>query len=184
MDIYVNFVKQYPVVSAVIQFAILGTFGEVVSRWMAAKRIYSPFSLRLLLWKALVWSLLAVCIKYAFIGFNGFVDALIAYAFLPSLDNYSHAFATSTAMNLQFGPFLVLLHRYLDNLYPRQKNWGNIDKSLISLLWFWIPAHTITFMLPKEYQIGLAAVWSVALGIILGYFSRTGLKASEAAPAA
>jgi hypothetical protein len=176
MELYVLFVKQNPVISAVIQFAVLGTFGEVISRWMAAKKIYSPFSMRLLLWKAVTWSVLAVCIKYAFIGFSGFVDALTLNGFLPAMDNYSRAFAISAAMNLQFGPFLVLSHRLLDNIYPRQNNWANINKGFMSLLWFWIPAHTITFMLPKEYQIGLAAVWSVALGIILGYFSRTAVK--------
>jgi hypothetical protein len=42
----------------------------------------------------------------------------------------------------------------------------------MSLLWFWIPAHSVTFALPKPYQIGLAAIWSVALGIILGFYNR------------
>jgi hypothetical protein len=181
MDLYVAFVKVNPLLSAIIQFALLGTLGEVISRWMVSRRIYSPFPLRLLLWKAVTWSVLAVCIKYAFVGFNGFIDALILNGFLPSMEIYTRAFTISTAMNLQFGPFLVLFHRYLDNIYPRQNNWNNINKSLISLLWFWIPAHTVTFMLPLEYQIGLAAVWSVALGIILGYFSRKGNK--EAVPA-
>jgi hypothetical protein len=179
MDFYISFVKGYPVISAVIQFAILGTFGEVISRWIPARRIFSPFPMRLLLWKALIWSVLAVCIKYAFVGFNGFIDALIINGYLPSADSLFRAFAISAAMNLQFGPFLVLFHRLLDNLYPRQSNWSKIDKGLMSLLWFWIPAHTITFILPKEYQIGLAAVWSVALGIILGYFSRTEDKSGK-----
>jgi hypothetical protein len=173
MDFYISFVKNYPIFSAVIQFAVLGTFGEIISRWMASKRIYSPFPFKLLLWKAFIWSVLAVCIKYAFIGFNGFIDAVISSGFLPEPGLFFHAFAVSAAMNLQFGPFLVIFHRILDNMYPRQNNWQRIDKGLLSLLWFWIPAHTITFMLPKEFQIGLAAIWSVALGIILGYFSRT-----------
>jgi hypothetical protein len=77
-------------------------------------------------------------------------------------------------MNLQFGLFLVLMHRYLDNIIERKKNWKNIDKGFYSLLWFWIPAHTITFILPKEFQIGLAAVWSLALGLILGFYRRRG----------
>ena len=41
--------------------------------------------------------------------------------------------------------------------------------ALKSIVWFWIPAHTVTFMLPDVYRIGLAAVWSVVLGVILGY---------------
>ncbi|MCK4629957.1 MAG: hypothetical protein KAT40_00845, partial [Bacteroidales bacterium] len=80
--------------------------------------------------------------------------------------------AISLSMNLQFGPFLVIAHRLLDNLIMREKNWDNLDKGLLSLLWFWIPAHTVTFILPKPYQIGLAAVWSVILGLILGYYNR------------
>ncbi len=32
---------------------------------------------------------------------------------------------------------------------------------------FWIPAHTLTFLLPPEYQVIAAAALSIALGIIL-----------------
>jgi uncharacterized membrane-anchored protein len=64
------------------------------------------------------------------------------------------------------------MHRILDNLIARKVNWKYIDKGLLSLLWFWIPAHTVTFTLPRPYQIGLAAVWSVMLGIILGFYNR------------
>jgi len=71
------------------------------------------------------------------------------------------AFGISVLLNLQFGLFLVLFHRVLDNLILKDKNWAGLEKGLLSLLWFWIPAHTVTFSLPKVYQIGLAAVWSV-----------------------
>ncbi|MBD3831677.1 MAG: hypothetical protein IE890_14490, partial [Arcobacter sp.] len=43
--------------------------------------------------------------------------------------------------------------------------------ALLTLLWFWLPAHTVTFLLPEHWQVTLAAVWSFVLGIILGYFS-------------
>jgi hypothetical protein len=172
MEWYLSFVKQNPILSAVIQFAILGTLGELFSKWMVKRQVHFPFTVKLTIWKAVVWGILAVCIKYAFIGFNGFTDSLVEHGFLPPLNIYTRAFVISAAMNLQFGPFLVLFHRYLDNIYPKTNNWNNINKGLMSLLWFWIPAHTITFMLPKDFQIGLAALWSVALGIILGYFAR------------
>ena len=32
---------------------------------------------------------------------------------------------------------------------------------------FWIPAHTITFLLPAEFQVLFAAMLSVVLGLIL-----------------
>jgi hypothetical protein len=34
---------------------------------------------------------------------------------------------------------------------------------------FWIPAHTITFLLPPEFRIIAAAFLSIALGIILSF---------------
>ncbi|MCB1224013.1 MAG: hypothetical protein KDK21_08795, partial [Mesotoga sp.] len=112
----------------------------------------------------------------AFIGYQGFVSALVINGVLPSffVENLLlNAFARSLSMNLQFGVFLVLFHRLLDNLVLQTVNWKNMDKALISLIWFWIPAHTLTFALPKDFQIGLAALWSFMLGLLLSLFSRS-----------
>jgi len=176
IDAYVGYVKAYPIITAMIQFSILGTFGDVIAKWIVERRLSMPFGLKILLLKMLEWAFLAVLIKYAFAGFNGFVDALVAHEMLPELGHHSRAFAISTSMNLQFGPFLVLMHRLLDNLIAGQKNWANLDKGFMSLLWFWIPAHTITFVLDKPFQIGLAALWSVVLGIILGFYNRKAIS--------
>ncbi len=174
MQTYITLVKTYPIIMAMIQFAILGTFGEIISKWIINKRIFLPFSFVILILKMLEWAILAVFIKYAFAGFHGFVDTLVAHGMLPELNKFFKAFAISVATNLQFGLFLVLFHRILDNIVMREKNWKNIDKGFYSLIWFWIPAHTVTFMLPKIYQIGLAALWSVALGVILGFYNKKG----------
>jgi hypothetical protein len=40
-------------------------------------------------------------------------------------------------------------------------------------VWFWIPAHTLTFALPKDFQVGLAALWSFMLGLLLSLFSKS-----------
>ncbi|HZW40197.1 MAG TPA: hypothetical protein VFF33_12940 [Ignavibacteriaceae bacterium] len=173
---YINFVKTYPILSAIIQFAILGTLGEIISKWIINKKVSLAFTPLHILWKMIEWGILAVCIKYAFIGFTSFVEGLAAHNYLPELNLFTKAFAISAFMNLQFGLFLVIAHRLLDNVYTRKINFTNIDKSMLSLLWFWIPAHTITFMLPKDFQIGLAALWSVMLGIILGYFNQSKKK--------
>ena len=172
MNWYIELVKTYPIYTAMAQFALLGTLGDVISKWIVEKRLGKPFSFATLLMKMLEWAFLAVLIKYAFAGFNGFVDALTSHDLLPELGRFSRAFAISTSMNLQFGPFLVIMHRLLDNLIARQSNWQNLDKGFLSLLWFWIPAHTVTFTLDKPFQIGLAALWSVVLGIILGFYNR------------
>lgn len=169
---YVTWVKAYPIPMAMLQFAILGSLGEIVSKWIINRNFKYPFTLFATLWKMLVWAILAVGIKYAFIGFGGFTDRLIEHGFLPQLTGLGYAFTLSALMNLQFGVLLVLIHRVLDNIPLKVKNWHNLDKGLYSLLWFWIPAHTLTFMLPPDFRIGLAALWSVFLGLILGFFNR------------
>jgi hypothetical protein len=172
MNSYVELVKEYPIYSAMVQFAILGTLGDIFSKWMQQGKVHKPYKISIILLKMLEWAIIAVTIKYAFTGFQGFIDSLIAHNLLPELSNFGRAFTVSVTMNLQYGLFLVIFHRFLDNVIAKQHNWKNIDKGMFSLIWFWIPAHTITFMLEKPFQIGLAALWSVVLGFILGYYNR------------
>jgi hypothetical protein len=172
MNWYINLVIAHPILTAMAQFAVLGTLGDIIAKCLIARRVFLPFDIKTSLLKMLEWALLAVCIKYAFVGFNGFVDALAAHGMLPELGKIGRAFSISLTMNLQFGPFLVIAHRLLDNAIARKSNWANIDKGMFSLIWFWIPAHTLTFILPKPFQIGLAALWSVVLGLILGFYNR------------
>ncbi|MCB5261895.1 MAG: hypothetical protein LHW64_04340 [Candidatus Cloacimonetes bacterium] len=174
MNLYLIWVRDNPILSAIVQFAILGTIGEIISKWLVQKSFKYPFSFPMTLWKMLVWATLGVGTKYAFKGFTGFVDELIEQNMWPGFQggSFGYAFSLSALMNLQFGLFLVIMHRVLDNLPAKQKNWKNLDKSMYSLLWFWIPAHTVTFMVPNDFRIGLAAIWSIALGLILGFFNR------------
>ena len=72
---WVDFVKQYPILSAMIQFAVLGTVGELLGSAIR-KGKFSLFSLKITLGKMLIWAILAVMIKYAFVGFTGFVHEL------------------------------------------------------------------------------------------------------------
>ncbi|MBU2531031.1 MAG: hypothetical protein KKD35_08365, partial [Elusimicrobia bacterium] len=116
------------------QFAILGTLGDIVSKWLIARRFFMPFNIATTLLKMLEWALLAVCIKYAFVGFNGFVDILAAHGMLPELGKIGRAFTISATMNLQFGTFLVIAHRLLDNFIARKTNWTGMDKAMLSLL--------------------------------------------------
>ncbi len=174
MNIYLSWVQSHPITSAMLQFAILGTFGEIISKWIVQKSFKYPFSPLMTIWKMIVWATLAIGIKYAFKGFGGFLQSLMDSGMWPAFSerSFGFAFSLSALMNLQFGLFLVLIHRVLDNIPEKVKNWKNLHKGFYSLLWFWIPAHTVTFMLQDDLRIGLAAVWSVALGLILGFFNR------------
>ncbi len=73
-------------------------------------------------------------------------------------------------MNLQFGPFLVIAHRVLDNLIAKQNNWKNFDKGILFFVTVLDSRSHNNFYLPKEFQIGLAALWSCA-GSILGFYN-------------
>jgi hypothetical protein len=80
----------------------------------------------------------------------------------------------------------MTLHKITDTLidkkllfskWPFLSIWKNLDwdsqwkKVAPTILWFWIPAHTITFSLPPEYRVLLAAYLGIVLGIILSYYN-------------
>jgi len=165
---WVDFVTTFPILSAMIQFAILGTTGEIFGNSIRLKK-FTLFKPKMLLGKAVIWAILAVFIKYAFVGFTGFVNELIFHNMLP---NVFTPFFISAFMNILFGPLLIFSHRFMDNILSKESNWKGINGALLTLIWFWIPAHTVTFYMPQVWRITLAAVWSVVLGIIMGYFKR------------
>lgn len=98
------------------------------------------------------------------------------------------AFSISLLMNTSFAPVFMLLHKVSDTHILEQggrlkalvtpipfsrilKNlnwdvqWNFVFKKTIPF--FWIPAHTVTFMLPVQWQVLFAALLGVALGILL-----------------
>jgi len=173
MGWYATWVSENVLLSAFIQFALLGSVGEALGI-VAAKRRPSGKPLEWLA-KAVVWGLLGILVKYAFTGFKGFLSALVDRRYLPrSFEEIAilRALALSVLTNSMFGPLLMFLHRTSDNMIAGTKGYGGIEKSLATLAWFWVPAHAVTFALPMEYQIGLAALWSVALGLIMGFTKR------------
>lgn len=170
---YVDWVSGNILLSAFIQFALLGSAGEALGI-IASRRRPSG---KILEWvaKALVWGILGIMIKYVFTGFKGFLAILVEKDFLPRvLEEVTilRALSLSILANSMFGPVLMVLHRTSDNLITGTKGYAGIQKSLATLAWFWLPAHTVTFALPMDFQIGLAALWSVALGIIMGFTKR------------
>ena len=170
MQIYLNWVTENPLFSAAIQFAILGTLGEIISFSIQKKKISIPCTWLQLLGKIIAWAVLGIVIKYGFAGMKGFVQALLDHQLLPGFlsQGLGWAFAVSVFTNIFFGPQMMAFHRLEDNLILGQKGFQGITKAWKTLIWFWIPAHTITFLLPSDLQIGLAALWSLVLGIIMG----------------
>ncbi|MCB2192607.1 MAG: hypothetical protein KQI62_13635 [Deltaproteobacteria bacterium] len=171
MGIYVEWVMSNPLLSAFIQFGILGTLGEVASHALVMRRLGLPCTKGRLVLKVLAWGVLGVVVKFGFTGIKGFTHAVQEGGYLPSFmaSGLGHAFAVSLMANFFFGPQMMFFHRLEDNLIMREWNFKGMDMALKSLMWFWIPAHTVTFALPPAFQIGLAALWGVVLGFILGF---------------
>jgi hypothetical protein len=177
-DFYIDFVKLHPLLSSAVQVAILGMVGELIAVRMKKGKWYFFSPIQFIL-KVMVWGFLGITFKYAFAGFFGFVDALIQKGFWneAASSGLFRAFSVSLFTNLLFGPVMMLFHRWTDNLIEnRDMEWESMLKAWLTLFWFWIPAHTITFSLPSHFQVGLAAVWAIALGIILGFFAQKEAK--------
>jgi hypothetical protein len=95
------------------------------------------------------------------------------------------AFLISAIMNFTFAPVFMASHRitdvYIDRRYSGEKtpfstiigeiDWGRFIKEIVGITipLFWIPAHTITFLLPDQYKVLFAASLSIVLGLILSF---------------
>lgn len=170
MESYRLWVQAHPFLSAALQFGLLGTLGEMAAASLKARRPTLSCTFLQLLAKVLAWALLGLVIKAGFVGMKGFTQALLDHHILPAVlgSGLGWAFALSTLTNVFFGPQMMLFHRLEDNLILGRRGFDGMAPALFTLVWFWIPAHTLTFSLPAEFQVGLAALWSLALGLILG----------------
>lgn len=174
IDLYVSFLKAHPLASSALQVALLGTFGELLGCRIRG-RGWLPFSRVQLALKIGVWAFLGITFKVAFAGFFGFVDALAAKGLWPDLGGSVlwRAFGVSLFCNGLFGPCMMAFHRWTDaRIEGTAMVWETLYGAWATLVWFWVPAHTVTFSLPAHFQVGLAALWAVALGAILGFFAR------------
>lgn len=170
-DWYVRTVGEYPFQAAFIQFAVLGMAGDGIASAVTGKRIsYTIFQF---LKKSLGWGILGVIIKIGFAGMQGFTLYVYEILGISSGSVLLFAFLKSTLTNVLFGPQMMLFHRWEDNLLLGTKGYRGMDTAIKTLIWFWIPAHTLTFSIQNhDVQVGLAAAWSLVLGLILGIARR------------
>jgi hypothetical protein len=135
-----------------------------------------------------------------FLAYMGLEDAPAAmngsFSGLKLLD----AFTISTTMNLIFAPVMMTFHKITDihiianggtvsgllkpiPFGPILKGinwdvmWNFIFKKTIPF--FWIPAHTITFLLLPEFRVLFAALLGIALGLILAIGGQKAVKSEK-----
>ena len=204
-DFYIDFNRAHGMITSFVKFSILATLGELIGlRLRTGNYCQTGFGIvpRAIVWGFLGLTIKLAFVIFAtgtpvllsYLGVEGAVDAMKGDFSLVKL---LVAFVTSACLNLIYAPVMMTIHKItdthiLDNggtvtgfLRPIQ-----ISKIFINLNWdvqwnfvfkktipfFWIPAHTITFMLPPDFQVLFAAILGIALGVLLAIAS---LKSSK-----
>jgi len=192
----------YPYIMGFIKTSILATSGELIASRIATKDYFSKPGLH---YRFIVWGFLGMGFVLMFEVYASGVDGAIQANLLPSFSQIGliqklyQAFVTSLIMNLTFAPAFMLLHRvtdtYLDLSMGKIKSiqkgliadtidWKNYFQFVLlkTIPFFWIPAHTITFLLPSQYRVLMAGFLSIALGLILSLskiYSKSSKKPSD-----
>ena len=197
---FVGATKTHPYLMGFVKVAILATMGELMALRIVAGEWKSPAGLP---YRAFVWGLLGMAFVIVFDIFAAGVAGAMGKALLPASEakNFNQilfAFFTSAFMNLIFAPTFMLFHRVTDTFIDLGEGKlskimkvrladviGKIDfNGFISFVVirtipiFWIPAHTVTFMLAPEYRVLMASFLSIAMGGILAFAKRRKPKAA------
>ena len=182
---FVKFTTEHAYMGGFTKFFILATMGEL----LAIRIVTSDWSIpKGLLYRAFVWGLLGMVIVLIFNLFAAGIAGALVNGFLPGGNSkFAFAFFVSFIMNLSFTPTMMTFHRitdtFIDLKYENKKGKVTLSDVVERIDWdgfisfvlmrtipiFWIPAHTITFLLPLEYRVLSAAFLSIALGAILAF---------------
>ncbi|MHC1723857.1 MAG: Mpv17/PMP22 family protein [Aminipila sp.] len=198
-QIFLSASANHPYGMAFLKFGVLASMGELLAIRIVSANWKKPKGF---LWRVLIWGILGMGISLMFVLFDAGVHGAMGKGYLPSFSGNGFfssivtAFLISASMNLVFGPTFMGFHRITDTWIElgngelsemrRQKLSDVLDvadlKGFVSFVvcktipLFWIPAHTITFLLPPEYRVLAAAMLSICLGVILGFSKRKGQK--------
>ncbi len=187
-EFFLNFATNHKLAGGFIKFFFLASIGDFISIRIRRGAWGLP---KYILPKAIVWGLIGVVIVLIFGIYTSGIVSLQETGVLPFSEiAFFKAFFISLIMNLTFAPTMMAFHRmtdtYLDAKYDKKDitfvgvvsiiDWSSFFRVVVckTIPLFWIPAHTITFLLPPEYQVIFAAVLGIFLGLLLGVFGKKG----------
>jgi len=198
MENYENITSNYPFSTGFLKFALLATFGESLAQRIAFGT-YSPKNYGLLpkaiLWGFLGIIITASFIIFStgapfILNKLGFLWGSTALGASFGVEKIITALTISITMNILFAPILMLSHSLADAYvaehngsmqcfmhkphiakYLQNISWEQFWEFAIvrNILFFWIPMHTITFLLPEAFRVLFAAVLGACLGLILTF---------------
>lgn len=179
--------KLHPYIMGFVKFALLATVGEIFGLSIRKKEWTLPtyWPVRLL-----IWGVIGVAITFMMRFYSGGTARLIENLFQPAEKQQAfgpvllRAFLTALLMNATFGPVFMAFHKCTDKTLDlraegvkkpglhgvlKAVDWEQFISFTVlkTIPFFWVPAHTLTFLLPDSYQVIAAAALSIALGIIL-----------------
>lgn len=186
----------HPLLVSYLKFAILATLGEVVGlRIRTGQYTKNGFGLipRAVVWGFLGITINVAFVVFAsgvplFLGKMGLSGAEVVMQGGFSVQKLFVAFLISLLMNLIYAPVMMTFHRITDTHIVQHNGKvgclikpvrvGNILKEMDwdmqwnfvlkkTIPFFWIPAHTITFLMPPEYRVLFAALLGIVLGVLL-----------------
>lgn len=203
LNAYITFTVSHPFSSGFVKFALLSTFGEALAqRALRGQYLPAGFGLvpRAVIWGLLGLCITMAFTVFSagvpqLLAQAGLEWAPGALAGSLGLHKLLTAFAVSVAMNVMFAPALMVAHKigdlhlaaYNGSLSclvhgPRvgellaSVNWQVMWRVVLvrSLLFFWIPVHTVTFLLPSAFRVLFAAFLGACLGLILAWAGSRG----------
>ncbi len=191
---FLDFTLGHPFMSGFVKFAILASMGELLALRIGGGKWFLPKGMA---YRTLIWGLLGIIITLMFNIFASGVEAGLKKGLLPGGESsLAFAFWVSLVMNTSFAPTFMAFHRvtdtFIDLKYKDRFSKVELKVLVDAIDWkgfigfvlmktipfFWIPAHTITFLLPSEYRVLMAAFLSLVLGLILS-ISKNKIKKGE-----
>jgi len=184
---FVEFAGNHLYWSGFIKFGLLAPMGELLVTRISKGDWKLPSGF---IFRVIIWGLLGMAIALAFKLFEYGTVAVLEKGFVFGHGNkIITALCISAFMNLSFGPIMMATHKitdkFIDLKYEAKKrassskvsvkdavngvDWSGFIGFVVfkTVPFFWIPAHTIVFLLPGEYRLVVAALLSIALGILL-----------------
>lgn len=182
--------SNYAYLMGFIKFSLLATAGELIASYIISVNKTIPVKIVL---RFIIWGFIGMWITFMMKVYSNAVATMMASgALLGGSSTFLRAFYTSLIMNTSFGPLFMAVHKCTDKMLELANNKEKITVSSVmkGIDWtgfvsftifktvplFWIPAHTVTFLLPPQYQVMMAAALSVALGIFLSLNNRKKVK--------